>query len=324
MYHVSGSEAMFADLCYFSVRSVQVKNEKLKPFLWYIELESWCLLADYYSFNLLGSFPLQLTFVCLVLPCLMLGYLGQAAYLMENPSGADQAFFSSIPSKLHCLFLWHSMYFQVLVPVSFISASIFYQLWNRKRCHQFILSLCLRFELCIACICNGWSLIIEMSLAAGGAFWPVFLIANIAALIASRAMTTATFSCIKQSMALGCFPRLKIIHTSRKFMGQIYIPVVNWFLLVVCLVSICSISSIDEIGNAYGNTHYAPKYLILFFVQLCYSFSILNLICWVTLENLPKSFCINVIVYYRLKPVQLFCIPSLTSTHCNLQTWLSC
>ncbi|XP_050147916.1 potassium transporter 7-like isoform X2 [Malus sylvestris] len=58
----TGSEAMFADLCYFSVRSV------------------------------------QLTFVFLVLPCLMLGYLGQAAYLMENPDEADLAFFSSIPS----------------------------------------------------------------------------------------------------------------------------------------------------------------------------------------------------------------------------------
>ncbi|KAM1002345.1 hypothetical protein ACFX2C_002789 [Malus domestica] len=143
----TGSEAMFADLCYFSVRSV------------------------------------QLTFVFLVLPCLMLGYLGQAAYLMENQDGAELAFFSSIPS---------------------------------------------------------------------GVFWPVLLIANVAALIASRAMTTATFSCIKQSMALGCFPRLKIIHTSRKFMGQIYIPVVNWFLLVVSLVAICTISNIDEIGNAYG------------------------------------------------------------------------
>lgn len=90
------------------------------------------------------------------------------------------------------------------------------------------------------------------SMAAGGAFWPVLLIANIAALIASRAMTTATFSCIKQSTALGCFPRLKIIHTSRKFMGQIYIPVINWFLLVVCLVFVCSISSNTEMGNAYG------------------------------------------------------------------------
>ncbi|KAK4564043.1 hypothetical protein RGQ29_006221 [Quercus rubra] len=58
----TGSEAMFADLCYFSVRSV------------------------------------QLTFVFLVLPCLLLGYLGQAAYLMENQAVAKQAFFSSIPS----------------------------------------------------------------------------------------------------------------------------------------------------------------------------------------------------------------------------------
>lgn len=106
----------------------------------------------------------------------------------------------------------------------------------------------------------------------GGFFWPMLLVANIAALIASRAMTTATFSCIKQSMALGCFPRLKIIHTSRKFMGQIYIPVVNWFLLVVCLVSICTISNVDEIGNAYGNTHHLPNYLVLLSVQFFYLF----------------------------------------------------
>ncbi|XP_062176928.1 potassium transporter 7-like isoform X5 [Alnus glutinosa] len=58
----TGSEAMFADLCYFSVRSV------------------------------------QLTFVFLVLPCLLLGYLGQAAYLLNNHADVEQAFFSSIPS----------------------------------------------------------------------------------------------------------------------------------------------------------------------------------------------------------------------------------
>lgn len=143
----TGSEAMFADLCYFSVRSV------------------------------------QLTFILLVLPCLLLGYLGQAAFLMANQSEIEQIFFTSIPS---------------------------------------------------------------------GAFWPVFFIANVAALIASRAMTTATFSCIKQSTALGCFPRLKIIHTSRKFMGQIYIPVINWFLLVGCLAFVVMFRSINEIGNAYG------------------------------------------------------------------------
>lgn len=85
-----------------------------------------------------------------------------------------------------------------------------------------------------------------------GAFWPTFLIATIAALIASRAMTTTTFSGIKQSKALGRFPLLKIIHTSRKFIGQIYTPLLNCFLLAASLVLVSSISSIDEIGNAYG------------------------------------------------------------------------
>ncbi|KAL7600878.1 hypothetical protein Lser_V15G24359 [Lactuca serriola] len=143
----TGSEAMFADLCYFSVTAI------------------------------------QLIFAFLVLPCLMLGYLGQAAYLMDNNSDAQQPFFSSIPY---------------------------------------------------------------------GCFWAMFLIANIAALIACRAMTTATFSCVKQSIGLGCFPRLKIIHTSRKFMGQIYIPVINWFLLAAALLLVTFIASTDEIGNAYG------------------------------------------------------------------------
>lgn len=96
--------------------------------------------------------------------------------------------------------------------------------------------------------------LVGIGLLVGGAFWLVFLIANVAALIASRAMTTATFSCIRQSTALGCFPRLKIIHTSRKFMGQIYIPVLNWFLLASTIVLVCSISNIYEIGNAYGKS----------------------------------------------------------------------
>lgn len=78
------------------------------------------------------------------------------------------------------------------------------------------------------------------------------MIATLAAMIASQAMISATFSCIKQSMALGCFPRLKIIHTSRKFMGQIYIPVINWFLMVMCIVVVSIFRSTTDIANAYG------------------------------------------------------------------------
>ncbi|GMI90129.1 K Transporter12 [Hibiscus trionum] len=83
-------------------------------------------------------------------------------------------------------------------------------------------------------------------------FWPVFVVATIAAMIASQAMISATFSCVKQAMALGCFPRLKIIHTSRKLMGQIYIPVINWFLMVMCVVVVSIFRSTTDIANAYG------------------------------------------------------------------------
>ncbi|GAU42144.1 hypothetical protein TSUD_238980 [Trifolium subterraneum] len=86
----------------------------------------------------------------------------------------------------------------------------------------------------------------------GSLFWPVFVIATLAAMIASQAMISATFSCIKQSMALGCFPRLKIIHTSTKFIGQIYIPVINWFLMLMCIIIVSAFRSTTDIANAYG------------------------------------------------------------------------
>ncbi|KAB2045406.1 hypothetical protein ES319_D01G159200v1 [Gossypium barbadense] len=80
-------------------------------------------------------------------------------------------------------------------------------------------------------------------------FWPVFMVATVAAMIAS---ISATFSCVKQSMALGCFPRLKIIHTSRRQMGQIYIRVINWFLMIMCVIVVSIFRSTTDITNAYG------------------------------------------------------------------------
>lgn len=96
-------------------------------------------------------------------------------------------------------------------------------------------------------------------------FWPVFVIATLAAMIASQAMISATFSCVKQSMALGCFPRLKIVHTSRKFMGQIYIPVINWFLMIMCIVVVSIFQSTTDIANAYGKVS-----TISVFLEYCF------------------------------------------------------
>ncbi|KAL6655930.1 hypothetical protein ACP70R_006756 [Stipagrostis hirtigluma subsp. patula] len=144
---ITGAEAMFADLGHFSVKSIQV------------------------------------AFTAVVFPCLLIAYMGQAAYLMKNPLAVERIFYDSVPEVL---------------------------------------------------------------------FWPVFVIATLAAMIASQAMISATFSCIKQAMALGCFPRIKIIHTSKRVMGQIYIPVMNWFLMVMCIIIVATFRSTNDIANAYG------------------------------------------------------------------------
>ncbi|MFS8008495.1 putative potassium transporter [Helianthus anomalus] len=85
-----------------------------------------------------------------------------------------------------------------------------------------------------------------------GIYWPMFIIATLAAIVASQATISATFSIIKQANALGCFPRVKVIHTSSKFLGQIYIPDINWILMILCIVVTAGFKNQSQIGNAYG------------------------------------------------------------------------
>ncbi|CAG8656286.1 13390_t:CDS:10 [Dentiscutata erythropus] len=73
-------------------------------------------------------------------------------------------------------------------------------------------------------------------------YWIVFVLAILATIIASQAMISATFSLIYQSMQLDCFPRVKVVHTSEKVEGQIYIPEINYFLMVaIVFVSVASV-----------------------------------------------------------------------------------
>lgn len=85
-------------------------------------------------------------------------------------------------------------------------------------------------------------------------FWPVFVIATFASIVGSQAVISATFSIINQCMALGCFPRVKVVHTSKNIYGQIYIPEVNWIMLVICLALTIGFQNTIDIGNAYGTT----------------------------------------------------------------------
>lgn len=86
----------------------------------------------------------------------------------------------------------------------------------------------------------------------GPMYWPVFVVAVLAAIIASQALISGTFSIIKQSLSLGCFPRVKIVHTSAKYEGQVYIPEINYLLMLACVAVTLGFRTTAEIGNAYG------------------------------------------------------------------------
>lgn len=87
--------------------------------------------------------------------------------------------------------------------------------------------------------------------------WPVLVIAILAAVVGSQAIITGTFSIIKQCSSLGCFPRVKIVHTSSKIHGQIYIPEINWTLMLLCLAVTVGFRDTKRMGNAAGTIYNA-------------------------------------------------------------------
>ncbi|KAG6735929.1 hypothetical protein POTOM_061390 [Populus tomentosa] len=131
----TGAEAMFADLGHFSELSVRI------------------------------------AFTGRVYPCLVLAYMGEAAYLSRNRGDLQSSFYKAVP---------------------------------------------------------------------------VFIIATLATVVGSQAIISAIFSIISQCRALNCFPRVKIVHTSNNIHGQIYIPEVNWVLMILCLAVVAGFT------EAYG------------------------------------------------------------------------
>ncbi|XP_020592769.1 potassium transporter 5-like [Phalaenopsis equestris] len=86
----------------------------------------------------------------------------------------------------------------------------------------------------------------------GPLFWPSFIIAIAAAIIASQAMISGAFSIIQQSQGLSCFPRVRVVHTSAEYEGQVYIPEINYALMVASVLVTGIFRSTTHIGNAYG------------------------------------------------------------------------
>jgi KUP system potassium uptake protein len=81
---------------------------------------------------------------------------------------------------------------------------------------------------------------------------PLVVISTIAAVIASQAVISGTFSLASQAIQLGYCPRMAVRHTSSTAIGQIYVPAVNWMLMVACVLLVAEFGSSTRLASAYG------------------------------------------------------------------------
>ncbi|HEY3161955.1 MAG TPA: potassium transporter Kup [Vicinamibacterales bacterium] len=139
--------------------------------------------ALYADMGHFGKTPIRIAWFSLVLPALMLNYLGQGALLLIDGQAARQPFFLLAPS---------------------------------------------------------WAL------------FPLVGIATAAAIIASQALISGAFSLTQQAIQLGYAPRLDIDHTSSHEMGQVYVPQVNFALMISTILIVIGFGSSSALAAAYG------------------------------------------------------------------------
>jgi KUP system potassium uptake protein len=89
-------------------------------------------------------------------------------------------------------------------------------------------------------LCPEWALV------------PMVVMATAATIIASQALISGAFSLTVQAIRLGWLPRLQVAHTSADQAGQIYVPVVNWALLLACIALVLGFQTSSALASAYG------------------------------------------------------------------------
>ncbi len=82
--------------------------------------------------------------------------------------------------------------------------------------------------------------------------WPMIGLATMAAVIASQAVITGGYSVARQAMQLGYMPRMRIKHTSSDTIGQIYIPGINWTMMVIVIGLVLAFRTSSALATAYG------------------------------------------------------------------------
>jgi KUP system potassium uptake protein len=139
--------------------------------------------ALYADMGHFGKRPIRLGWFALVLPSLLLNYLGQGALLVVRPEASENPFYLLAPQ---------------------------------------------------------WALL------------PMVVLATCATVIASQALISGAFSLTRQAVQLGYSPRFEIVHTSAHEIGQIYIPGVNWMLLIGVVALVLGFGSSSRLAAAYG------------------------------------------------------------------------
>ena len=81
---------------------------------------------------------------------------------------------------------------------------------------------------------------------------PLIALACVATVIASQAVISGAYSMTREAMSLGYSPRMAVVHTSNEMSGQVFVPWVNWFLLIMVVVAVLHFQSSDGLSAAYG------------------------------------------------------------------------
>jgi KUP system potassium uptake protein len=111
------------------------------------------------------------------------------------------------------------------------------------------------------------------------ALYPLVGLATAATVIASQATISGTYSLTKQAIQLGFLPRMRIIHTSERHIGQIYLPGVNWILLAMVIMAVLGFGSSSSLAGAYGvavtGTMLVTTFLTFFVIRYSWRYNLL-------------------------------------------------
>ncbi|MBL7645219.1 MAG: potassium transporter Kup [Candidatus Hydrogenedentes bacterium] len=170
--------------------------------------------ALYADMGHFGRVPIQLGWIAVAMPALVLNYFGQGAVLLNQPEKISNPFYALTPDFL---------------------------------------------------------------------LYPMVVLSTLAAIIASQAIITGAFSLTRQAVMLGFLPRMRILHTSSAEIGQIYVPVINFLLMLATIGLVLGFGSSSNLAAAYGvavtTTMLITTLLLMYVMRERWNWSPLHIAC---------------------------------------------